>query len=254
MSRVRDMQRSKVYSWEGRTEGREGHKLSRAQSVKYVGQMYGWHTAANIEESVIYTVNLEDYGAKRINVIQGLREALPGISLTRSKHIADTVPSEVGKYSTRGQAEKAREIILALPHEDCKANTGYPHTPSEGAVVTVKPWAPAVSFNTRRSTVSGMASRDGTAIAFTDTEDTPIELWAVAHEVAHCVTPNEDCDKTGGDHGRLFTRHLIELLIRFKVVDISLAELEASAKAAGVKVAPRTHSLRTKKRPKSGAR
>jgi hypothetical protein len=110
-------------------------------------------------------------------------------------------------------------------------------------------WTPDVSFNTRRSRVSGMVSYGRTKITLTDTKAIHIELWAVAHEVAHCVTPNEVCTETGGAHGRLFMRHLIELLIRFKVTSMSLAELEASAKAAGVKVAPRTHSLRTKKLP-----
>ena len=166
MGTARDIQRTKVYRWEWDTEGRKENKLSRAQSIKYVKQMYRWHATANIDG---------------------------------------------GPRSGR--------------------------------------WTPSVSFNTRRSRIAGTASRY--EIELTDTKDTHIQLWTVAHEVAHCVTPNEVCTDNGGAHGRLFMRHLIELLIRFKVTDMSLSELEASAKAAGVKVAPRTHSLRTKKRPKA---
>jgi hypothetical protein len=162
MGTARDIQRSKVYGWQWGMEEYNGHKLSRPQSIKYVNQMFRWHTTANIK-------------------------------------------------GARGM------------------------------------WTPAVSFNTRLRRYSGLASHDRTKITLTDTKDIPIELWTVAHEVAHCVTPNEVCTTTGGAHGKLFMRHLIEMLIRFKVVKMSLSELEASAKAAGVKIAPRTHSLRVKR-------
>ena len=272
MGTARDIQRSKVYRWEGRHEGREGHKLSRAQSVKYVNQMYGWHTTANIEESHIYTVLLEDHGDRKINTIKGLRRVVSGLGLLEAKQLADAAPyrghgsSRIGKFYTREQAEKARKIILGLDsHEGCTVGddctpsticdgTEYPHYGSEGAAATVKPWAPEVIFNTRHRRYAGLASHDRTEITLTDTKAIPIELWAVAHEVAHCVTPESVCTETGGAHGRLFMRHLIEILVRFKVTSMSLAELEASAKAAGVKVAPRTHSLRTKKRPKAPRR
>jgi hypothetical protein len=112
-----------------------------------------------------------------------------------------------------------------------------------------KDWgAPSVIFNARG--VRSWASYGNTKIKLL-TPYAPaskdVHLWDVAHEVAHCLTPNRACSKTGGVHGKLFMRHFIEILIRFKVVDMSLSELEASAKAAGVKVAPRTRSLRVKR-------
>ena len=116
-----------------------------------------------------------------------------------------------------------------------------------------KDWgAPSVIFNARGS--HSWASYYGTEIKLLTvgefghpTAGGDVYLWAIAHEVAHCLTPNKECNKTGGAHGKLFMRHLIEILIRFKVVDMSISELEASAKAAGVKVSPRTHSLRVKR-------
>ena len=116
-----------------------------------------------------------------------------------------------------------------------------------------KDWgAPSVIFNARGS--HSWASHYGTEIKLLTvgefghpTAGGDVYLWSVAHEVAHCLTPNEACNKTGGAHGKLFMRHLIEILIRFKVVDMSISELEASAKAAGVKVSPRTRSLRVKR-------
>ncbi len=89
--------------------------VSAAAPVAMMGAAGG--AAEEVEEQTEFDVILEDFGAKKINVIKAVR-ALTGLGLKEAKAVVDGAPAPVKEGVTK---EEAEEIKKALEEAGAKA-------------------------------------------------------------------------------------------------------------------------------------
>lgn len=93
-------------------EEKHGIKAAAGGAVVMAGPAAGGEAAAAVEEQTEFTVSLESFGDKKVEVIKVVRAAT-GLGLKEAKDLVDGAPSKIKEGISKEDAEKLKKELEA---------------------------------------------------------------------------------------------------------------------------------------------